>query len=157
MNNVDNQKAIGNFIKKLREKRSLTQGELALILNTSQSAVARMENGRQNLTAGELLKISDALEHKIVSLSDSIDFKINGGRKLKGSIKTNSSKNGAMGLLCASLLNKNTTTLHGIPRIEEVNRMLEIFSALGVKTKWLEKQTIEITPPKKFEKSGILH
>ena len=157
MNNVDNQKAIGNFIKKLREKRSLTQGELALILNTSQSAVARMENGRQNLTAGELLKISDALEHKIVSLSDSIDFKINGGRKLKGSIKTNSSKNGAMGLLCASLLNKNTTTLHGIPRIEEVNRMLEIFSALGVKTKWLEKQTIEITPPKKFEKSGLLH
>jgi len=157
MNNVDNQKAIGNFIKKLREKRSLTQGELALILNTSQSAVARMENGRQNLTAGELLKISDALEHKIVSLSDSIDFKINGGKKLKGSIKTNSSKNGAMGLLCASLLNKNTTVLHGIPRIEEVNRMLEIFSALGVKTKWLEKQTIEITPPKKFEKSGLLH
>ncbi len=157
MNNVDNQKAIGNFIKKLREKRSLTQGELALILNTSQSAVARMENGRQNLTSGELLKISDALEHKIVSLSDSIDFKINGGRKLKGNIKTNSSKNGAMGLLCASLLNKNTTTLHGIPRIEEVNRMLEIFSALGVRTKWLEKQTIEITPPKKFEKRGLLH
>lgn len=157
MKKVDNQKVIGDFIKKLREKRSLTQGELAKILRTSQSAIARMESGGQNITAGELLKIGDALDHKIVSLSDSIDFKIDGGRKLSGSIITNSSKNGAMGLLCASLLNKNTTILHGIPRIEEVNRMIEIFSALGVKTKWLEKQTLEINPPEKFNQKGLLH
>jgi UDP-N-acetylglucosamine 1-carboxyvinyltransferase len=152
-----NQVVIGSFIRKLREKRSLTQGELAKILDTSQSAVARMENGGQNITAGELLKIGEALEHKIVSLSDSIDFKISGGKKLKGSINTNPSKNGAMGLLCASLLNKNTSILHGIPRIEEVNRMLEIFSALGVKTRWTDKQTLEINPPKKFNKKGLLH
>ena len=157
MKKVDNQKIIGSFIKKLREKRSLTQDELAKIINTSQSAVARIESGGQNLTAGELFKIGEALDHKMVSLSDSIDFKISGGRKLKGSIKTNPSKNGAMGLLCASLLNKNTTTLHGIPRIEEVNRMLEIFSALGVKYRWLEKQTLEINPPNKFNKKGLLH
>ena len=157
MKNVDNQKAIGLFIKKLREKRFLTQGELAERLGTTQSAVARMEKGGQNITAGELLKIGDALEHRIVSLSDSIDFKITGGKPLRGSIKTNPSKNGAMGLLCASLLNKNTTILHGIPRIEEVNRMLEIFTALDVKYKWLENQTLEINPPKKFNKKGLLH
>ena len=157
MKKGDNQKVIGSFIKKLREKRSLTQEELAKILNTSQSAVARIESGGQNMTAGELLKIGEALEHKIVSLSDSVDFKISGGRKLKGSIKTNPSKNGAMGLLCASLLNKNTTILHGIPRIEEVNRMLEIFGSLEVKYRWLEKQTLEINPPKKFNKRGLLH
>lgn len=157
MKNGDNQKAIGIFIKKLREKRSLTQKELAERLNTSQSAVARMEAGGQNITAGELLKIGDALEHKIVSLSDSIDFKITGGKKLKGIIKTNSSKNGAMGLLCASLLNKGVTTLYGIPRIEEVNRMLEIFGSLGIKYRWLEDKVIEINPPKKFNKNGLLH
>lgn len=157
MNNVDSQKAIGSFIKRLREKRSLTQEELAGRLKTSQSAIARIESGGQNLTAGELLKIGDALEHKIVSLSDSIDFRIHGGRKLKGTIKTNSSKNGAMGLLCASLLNEGVTTLHGIPRIEEVNRMLEILSCLGVKYRWLEKQTLEISPPKKFRAEGLIH
>lgn len=157
MKNVDNQKAIGEFIRNLREKRSLTQGELAKMLGTSQSAIARIESGGQNLTAGELLRISDALDHKIVSLSDSLDFKINGGRKLKGSIDTNYSKNGAMGLLCASLLNKGITILHGVPRIEEVHRMLEIFSALGVKVKWLGKQTLEVNPPGKFNKKGLLH
>lgn len=157
MENIKNQKTIGSFIKKLREKRFLTQDELAKRLNTSQSAVARIESGGQNLTAGELLKIGAALEHKIVSLSDSIDFKISGGRKLKGSIKTNPSKNGAMGLLCASLLNKNITIIHGVPRIEEVNRMLEVFEDLGVRTRWLGKQSLEITPPKKFNKKGLTH
>ncbi len=157
MRNGDNQKAIGSFIKQLRERRSLTQGELAKRLNTSQSTIARIENGRQNLTAGELLKIGDSLEHKIVSLTDSIDFRIHGGKKLHGSVITNSSKNGAMGLLCASLLNKGTTVLHGIPRIEEVNRMLEILSALGVKVRWLQRQTLEIIPPKKFYKKGLAH
>ena len=157
MKKVDNQKVIGSFIKKLREKRSLTQEELAKILNTSQSAIARMETGGQNITAGELLKIGDALDHKIVSLSDSLDFKIIGGKKLRGAIKTNSSKNGAMGLLCAALLNKGVTVLHGIPKIEEVNRMLEVFTALGVKYRWLKDKVLEINPPKKFNKKGLMH
>lgn len=157
MKTVDNQKVIGGFIRKLREKRAITQGELAKRLGTSQSAVARMESGGQNLTAGELLKIGDALEHRIVSLSDSIDFRIHGGKKLHGRIKTNPSKNGAMGLLCASLLNKGVTVLHGIPDIEEVHRMLEVFTALGVKYRWLEKQVLEINPPKDFNEKGLLH
>lgn len=154
---IDHQKAIGEFIKRLREKRLLTQEELAERLKTSQSAIARIESGRQNLTSSELLRIGDALEHKIVSLSDSIDFRIHGGKKLHGSIVTNASKNGAMGLLCAALLNRGTTTLHGIPRIEEVNRMIEILSALGAKTRWSGRQTLEITPPKVFNKSGLIH
>lgn len=157
MKNVDNQKTIGLFIKRLREKRGLTQEELAERLKTSQSAIARIESGGQNFTAGELLRIGDALDHKIVSLTDSIDFKITGGRKLKGSITTNPSKNGAMGLLCASLLNRGVTILHGIPRIEEVNRIIEIFSALGVKVKWVDRQSLEINPPKVFDKRGLLH
>ncbi len=157
MKTNQNQKAIGEFIKRLREKRLLTQEELAKRLNTAQSTIARIESGRQNLTASELLRIGDALEHKIVSLSDSIDFRIEGGRKLHGSITTNPSKNGAMGLLSAALLNRGTTTLHGIPRIEEVSRMIEILTALGVKVRWQDKQTLEIEPPKKFDKQGLLH
>lgn len=83
------------------------------------------------------------------------DFQINGGKKLKGSIKTNYSKNGALGLFCASLLNKNITTLHGIPRIEEIARIIEIFESIGVKVEWIEKNSVKITPPKKFKLNNI--
>ena len=84
-----------------------------------------------------------------------IDFKIQGGRKLSGSIITNTSKNGAMGLLCASLLNRKKTILHGIPQIEEVFRIIEVMISIGVKLKWLNKNTLEIIPPDKFQLENI--
>ncbi len=83
------------------------------------------------------------------------DFKVVGGRKLSGEIQTNTSKNGALGLFCASLLNKKTTTLHGIPRIEEIARIVEIFESIGVKIKWTNNNSVMITPPKKFDLKKI--
>lgn len=90
-----------------------------------------------------------------IQRNNSIDFQVNGGKKLSGTIKTNFSKNGSVGLLCASLLNKGTTTLHGIARIEEVNRVIEILESIGVKIKWQDQNTIVITPPKKFNLKNI--
>ncbi len=145
------QKKIGFFIKKLRERRKLTQGAFAKELGTSQSAVARMEKGEQNFSTELLSKISRVLDHQIVSINDSIDFQIVGGRKLSGSITTNYSKNGSVGLLCASLINKGITTLHGIARIEEVYRVIEILESIGVKVKWINQNSVQITPPKKFK------
>jgi len=83
-------------------------------------------------------------------LKNSIDFQIEGGRKLSGSIRTGYSKNGSVGLLCASLINRGTTILHGIARIEEVYRVIEIMESIGVKVTWIDKNTVEIKPPKKF-------
>ncbi len=86
---------------------------------------------------------------------NSIDFQVNGGKKLHGTIKTNFSKNGSVGLLCAALLNKGTTTLHGIARIEEVNRVIEILESIEVKTKWQGQNTIIISPPEQFNLKNI--
>lgn len=91
----------------------------------------------------------------MVSVSSSMDFQIKGGRKLKGSITTNASKNGAMGLLCAALLNKSRTTLHGIPRIEEVFRIIEIMESIGVKVRWVKNNTLELEPPKVYDMKGL--
>lgn len=142
---------IGGFIRDLREQRGLTQAEFAELIETSQSAVARMEKGEQNFTTEILNRVSRALNRKIMSLAaGSIDFEIEGGHKLHGEITTNASKNGAMGLLCAALLNKGVTTLHNIPRIEEVNRMLEVLTSIDVQVKWIAKNSLEITPPAKI-------
>jgi len=86
---------------------------------------------------------------------DSIDVQIEGGNKLSGTIKTSFSKNGSVGLLCASLLNRGTTTLHGIARIEEVNRIIEILESIGVSVTWIDKNSVRIVPPKKFNLKKI--
>src|SRR3989344_1676131 len=145
------QQKIGYLIRRLREQQGITQKNFAKNLKTSQSAVARMEKGNQNFTTQQLTKISNILNHKIVSLSGKTDdFEITGGKKLKGIIQTNTSKNGALGLFCASLVNKATTTLHGVPRIEEIYRMCEILESIGVKIVWKNHNTVDITPPKKL-------
>lgn len=150
------QEQIGVFIKTLRERKNITQKQFAQALKTSQSAIARMESGKQNFSTELLAKISGALEHQIVSINDSIDFEVHGGNKLSGQIKTNFSKNGSVGLLCASLLNRGKTTLHGIARIEEVYRVIEILESIGAKVEWNgKKNSLTVTPPKKFNIRGI--
>ncbi|PCI28018.1 UDP-N-acetylglucosamine 1-carboxyvinyltransferase [Candidatus Kaiserbacteria bacterium] len=146
---------IGLFIKELRKKRGMTQSEFAKALKTSQSAVARMEKGDQNLSTAQLLKISEVLQHQVVAIKEGVDFIIKGGNKLHGVAVTNTSKNGALGLMCASLLNKSPTTLHGIPNIEEIYRMIEVFKSIGVQVESKGKNTLKITPPKKFKIDDI--
>jgi UDP-N-acetylglucosamine 1-carboxyvinyltransferase len=83
---------------------------------------------------------------------ESMDFVIEGGRKLKGNVTVNSSKNGAMGLLAASLLNKGVTLLKNIPHIEEVNRIMEVMRSIGIEIEWVNtNKDLKITPPKKFD------
>lgn len=79
------------------------------------------------------------------------NFEIKGGRKLHGTIKTNTSKNGAIALLPAALLNEGETILHGIPKIEEVHRMIELLKSIGVSIKWLGVNSVKIKPPKKYQ------
>lgn len=146
---------IGTRIADLRETIGLTQAALAKKINTTQSAIARIESGRQNVSADMLKRLSHALGKNLITLSPgTVNVSITGGRPLSGTIVTNTSKNGAVGLLCASLLNRGTTTLKRMPRIEEVHRIIEVLESLGVKVEWRESDVI-ITPPTTFDLSKI--
>ncbi|MFM2381333.1 MAG: hypothetical protein RLZZ76_100 [Candidatus Parcubacteria bacterium] len=142
---------IGLRIAKVREDAGLTQSELASRVATTQSAIARIESGKQNVTSDTIAKISKALNRNLLSSNPgSMNIQIVGGKKLSGTIETNTSKNGAVGLLCASLLNKGTTTLKHMPKIEEVYRLIEVLESIDVKVEW-KGSDITITPPKKFD------
>jgi y4mF family transcriptional regulator len=53
--------AIGRKLKALREKRGLTQGELALKAGTGQAAIARIENGKATPKLDLLARLASAL------------------------------------------------------------------------------------------------
>ena len=75
------------------------------------------------------------------------NYIINGGKKLKGEITINSSKNSAVAIFLASLLNDGKTTIINLPKIEEVFRIIEILESVGVKTAWQGK-ALKVSPPK---------
>jgi UDP-N-acetylglucosamine 1-carboxyvinyltransferase len=59
-------------------------------------------------------------------------LKIQGGKKLQGTLPVYGSKNAALPLLAASLLTKETVKLTNIPLILDVTNMLRIMAAMGV-------------------------
>lgn len=156
MNEASEIQKIAQFIKHIRQQQGITQEEFAKALKTTQSAVARIESGNQNITIEQLSKISEVLKRPILSLNDTIDFQVEGGRKLSGSIVTNTSKNGAINMMVAALVNNGTTVLHGIPHIEEVYRYKELLESVGVKIRWTHNDSaLEITPGKKLSLTKI--
>jgi UDP-N-acetylglucosamine 1-carboxyvinyltransferase len=148
---------IGNLIRDARKHRGWTQTQLAEVLNTSQSAVNRIEKGHQNLTLEMIARIGEALDSQIVSLGGGpVHLRVAGGRQLSGAIDVKSSKNAGVALLCASLLNKGRTTLRKVARIEEVNRLLEVLNSIGVRTTWLnDAGDLEIVPPARLDLSSM--
>lgn len=153
---------IGRRVREARIHRDLTQAQLAERLGTSQSAVTRIERGLQNLSLEMLARIGDALDSEIVALGSSPDvtgpthLRVTGPTVLSGAIDVKSSKNAGVALLCASLLNRGTTTLRRVARIEEVNRLLEVLNSIGVRTRWLNDEgDLEIVPPEVLDLSRI--
>jgi UDP-N-acetylglucosamine 1-carboxyvinyltransferase len=145
---------IGNLIRDARKHRGWTQAELAEVLKTSQSAVNRIERGHQNLSLEMLARIGEALDSELVSLGGSgpVHLRVVGGTRLSGDIAVKSSKNAGVALLCASLLNKGRTTLRKVARIEEVNRILEVLSSIGVQCRWLnDDNDLELVPPDQLD------
>ena len=147
---ANTQLRLGSRIRNLRQEQGLTQAALARALRTSQPAIARMEAGRQNFTARELEKVGKALGRSLLSVPQTADLVVNGGKRLSGSIDVNCSKNGSVALLCAALLNRGKTTLRGIARIEEVSRLIEVLESIGVNVRWTGQNSLEILPPARF-------
>ena len=150
---ADYKQRIGTLIQETRTRRNMTQAELAEALGTSQSAINRIEKGGQNVSLEMIARIGDVLSSEIVSLNKSgANLRVEGGKELSGSIVVKTSKNAAVGLLCAALLNKGTTTFRRVARIEEVNRIIEVLQSIGVKVRWLNDQNdLEIIPPARLK------
>ena len=148
---------IGHLIRDARKHRGWTQQQLADVLSTSQSAVNRIERGHQNLSLEMLARIGEAVNSEIVSLgAGPTHLRVTGPTKLSGTIEVKSSKNAGVALLCASLLNRGRTTLRKVARIEEVNRLLEVLSSVGMQTRWLnDENDLEIIPPQDIDLSRM--
>lgn len=158
MNPADYKVKIGKLIQESRQHRGFTQAQLAEALGTSQSAINRIEKGGQNISLEMIARISDVLSHDIMTLNHTgkLNFRVHGGNVLSGSITINTSKNAAVALLCASLLNRGKTTLRRVARIEEVYRIIEVLQSIGVKVRWInDGSDLEIVPPRKLDLASM--
>lgn len=140
---------VGAVLRNARGEKGWTQGQLAAELGTSQSAIARMEQGKQNLSLKMIQRLETIFGRAIVKVGrpQMTHLRVEGGRTLSGAVDVNSSKNAGVALLCASLINRGTTVLRRLARIEEVNRIVEVLTSIGVECTWLNDNDLQIRRP----------
>jgi UDP-N-acetylglucosamine 1-carboxyvinyltransferase len=68
-------------------------------------------------------------------------FEIHGGKPLKGEVTPQGAKNEALQVLCAVLLTEEKVTISNIPDIIDVNKLISLLQAMGVKIEKVEKGT----------------
>ncbi len=70
-------------------------------------------------------------------------FVIEGGKPLKGSITPQGAKNEVLQILCAVLLTPDPITIHNIPDIVDVNKLINLLRNFGVKVNKLDQGSIQ--------------
>ncbi|MBC7075326.1 MAG: UDP-N-acetylglucosamine 1-carboxyvinyltransferase [Syntrophomonadaceae bacterium] len=72
---------------------------------------------------------------------------IEGGSPLYGQVQISGAKNAGLVIMVASILADGVTVLDNIPRIRDVNVILQILNDIGVETSWGEDGSLSICPP----------
>lgn len=75
-------------------------------------------------------------------------FRIKGGKKLKGEIIPQGAKNEALQVICAPLLTAEPVTIHNIPDILDVNKLIQLVSDLGCQVEKLGQGSFRFTASK---------
>ncbi len=73
-------------------------------------------------------------------------FVIEGGRPLSGTVRASGNKNGALPILAASLLASDDVYLSNVPRIRDVETMVELVADLGADIDWTGPNEIRVDP-----------
>lgn len=71
-------------------------------------------------------------------------FRLEGGRRLEGTVKVSGAKNASLVIMCAALLAEGETVLENVPRIRDVEVMVDILRYLGAEARWLADGALSI-------------
>ena len=73
-----------------------------------------------------------------------VQFIVQGGYPLSGTVQPAGNKNGALPIICAALLSDELVTLENVPRIRDVETLVELVRTLGVRADWTSRNELEI-------------
>jgi len=71
-------------------------------------------------------------------------FIVEGSHRLAGTIRPSGNKNAALPIICAALLTDRPVTLENVPRIRDVETLVELVTSTGAKAEWTARNTLAI-------------
>ncbi len=74
----------------------------------------------------------------------SIQYVVEGGHQLAGTIEPGGNKNAALPIIAAALLTPHQVRLENVPRIRDTETLVELIQSVGASVAWRERNTLEI-------------
>src|SRR3712207_3022045 len=71
-------------------------------------------------------------------------FVIEGSQPLSGTVRAAGNKNGALPILAACLLTSEPVVLRNVPRIRDVENMVELLADLGADVEWIGRNDVRV-------------
>ena len=71
-------------------------------------------------------------------------FVVEGGHRLSGSIRPSGNKNAALPIVAASLLTEHPVTLTNVPRIRDLETLVELVRTVGTDAEWTDRNTLRL-------------
>jgi UDP-N-acetylglucosamine 1-carboxyvinyltransferase len=72
---------------------------------------------------------------------------IEGGQRVEGKVRVSGAKNASLVIIAASILARGRTELENVPRIKDVEVLLDILTNQGCKTEWTGDGVLAIEVP----------
>ena len=73
-----------------------------------------------------------------------VQFIVEGGQTLAGTIQPSGNKNAALPIVAAALLTEHPVTLENVPRIRDIETLVLLIRSLGVSAEWTARNTLHI-------------
>ncbi len=71
-------------------------------------------------------------------------FLVDGGRPLSGTIRPSGNKNAALPIVAATLLTEHPVTLQNVPRIKDIEILVELIATTGAEARWTGANTLHV-------------
>jgi UDP-N-acetylglucosamine 1-carboxyvinyltransferase len=73
-----------------------------------------------------------------------VQYIVEGGTKLKGSIRPSGNKNAALPIVAAALLSDKPVDLDNVPRIRDIETLVELIKSVGASIEWTGRNSLHI-------------
>ena len=73
-----------------------------------------------------------------------LQYIVEGGHRLTGTIAPSGNKNAALPIIAAALLTEHPVTLENVPRIRDTETLVELIRSVGASAEWRQRNTLDI-------------
>ena len=76
-----------------------------------------------------------------------VQYVVEGGRTLHGTIRPSGNKNAALPIVAAALISENTVHLENVPHIRDIETLMELVRSVGASIEWTAPNSLRISAP----------